>query len=108
MPVLTNSDSPTPLPRDLAFADLEAASGDGNYQSLTGQFGFLSASNGQVYVVNLAPQSTEPTIYDEVTHTATHSFREQRDVGDPMRDLLAVSVAPQRIAVNPTKALPPR
>ena len=100
VPVLTNPDSPTPLPRDLAFADLEPASGDANYQSLAGQFGFLSASNGQVYVVNLAPQSTEPTLYNEVTNTATHSFREQRDVGNPAKDVLTVSVAPQRIAVT--------
>jgi hypothetical protein len=96
---MTNPDSPTPLPRDLAFADLEPAPGDSNYQSLSGQFGFLSASNGQVYVVNLAPISTQAATYNEVTNTATHSFREQRDVGQPARDALTVSIAPQRVAV---------
>ena len=52
-------------------------------------------------MVNLGcPQSTEPTLYNEVTNTATHSFREQRDVGNPAKDVLTVSVAPQRIAVT--------
>jgi len=96
VPVLANPDSPPPLPRDIAFADLEPTPNDTNYHSLSGQFGFLLASNGQVYVVNLAPDG-EP-------QTATHSFREARDVGKAVRTQLVLSIAPQRLALVPDQA----
>lgn len=88
IPTFIFPDSPPPLARDLAFADLTPTSVDPNVQSLSGQFGFLLASNGHVYVINLAPS-------DQLT-AATHSFRETRLVGEAARTPLAVSIAPQR------------
>jgi hypothetical protein len=89
----SNPDSPAPLPRDIAFAELDMQRIDtnSNYHSLSGQFGFLLASNGQVYVVNLAPSGDDKT--------PTHSFREVRDVGKSLRTPLAISIAPQRSVV---------
>jgi hypothetical protein len=95
IPTFSNPDSPPPLPRDIAFADLQPTATDGNYQALSGQFGFLLASNGSVYVLNLAPQSGQS---DEVG-TATNSFRDSRDVGQSVRTPLAISIAPQRSVV---------
>jgi hypothetical protein len=92
VPTFSNPDSPPPLPRDLAFADLQPTATDGNAHSLSGKFGFLLASNGQVYVVNLAPNGEDNT-------TPTHSFREVRDIGKFARTALAVSIAPQRSPV---------
>jgi hypothetical protein len=92
VPIFSNTDSPAPLPRDLAFADLQPSDGDTNYHSLSGKFGFLLASNGQVYVVNVAPNGEDST-------TATHSFREVRDIGKSTRTPLAVSIAPQRSVI---------
>ncbi len=94
----TNPDSPPPLPRDISFADLQPASADANYQALSGQFGFVVASNGQVYVLNLAPLGEGAT--------ATHSFREIRDVGQPARTSLAISIAPQRSVIISDQAFP--
>jgi hypothetical protein len=91
IPTFTYPDSPPPLPLDMAFADLQPTSSDTNVHSLSGQFGFLIASNGQVYVVNLAPNGED--------QTETHSFREVRDVGKSARTDLAVSIAPQRAVV---------
>ena len=93
IPTFINPDSPPPLPRDLAFADLQRIDSDTNVHALFGQFGFLLASNGQVYVLNLAPIGEDGT--------ATNSFRDVRDVGKSSRTPLAVSIAPQR-SVPPT------
>jgi hypothetical protein len=57
IPTFSNPDSPPPVPRDLAFADLEPITTDANVHSLSGQFGFLLGSNGVVYAINLAPGS---------------------------------------------------
>ena len=94
IPTFANPDSPPPLPRDVAFADLQPISTDANYHSLSGQFGFVLASNGQVYVLNLAPNGEDGTTALPIT--ATHSFRELRDVGQAVRTSLAVLIAPQR------------
>jgi hypothetical protein len=95
IPTFLNPDSPPPLPRDIAFADLQPTANDSNFQALSGQFGFLLASNGSVYVINLAPQNGQS---DEVG-TATNSFRESRDVGQSVRTPIALSIAPQRSVV---------
>ncbi len=92
IPSLLSPDSAAPLPRDLAFADLESLQGDNNVQALNGQFGFLLGSNGQVYVINLAPTG-------EDTVTATNSFREYRDLGQTTYTPIALTIAPQRTAV---------
>jgi hypothetical protein len=91
VPTFTSPDSPPPLPRDIAFAELRPVQGDGNVHSLSGQFAFLLASDGQVYVVNLAP--------DNEPYTATHSFRAVRDLSKPERTPLSLSIAPQRAVV---------
>jgi hypothetical protein len=78
----SNPDLPPPLPRDIAFANLPAADAT-NVQSLTGQFAFLLASDGNVYPVD----------------TATHTFREVRDVGEAQATELLLSIAPQRSVV---------
>jgi len=57
IPTFSNPDSPPPVPRDLAFADLEPIATDANVHSLSGQFGFLLGSNGVVYTINLAPSN---------------------------------------------------
>jgi hypothetical protein len=92
VPTFSSPDTPSPLPRDLSFADLVPAEGDTNVQSLSGKFGFLLASNGQVYVVNIAPAGEDQS-------TSTHSFREVREIGKPTRTQLSVSIAPQRSVV---------
>jgi hypothetical protein len=96
IPTFTNPDSPPPLPRDLAFADLQQVDGNTNYHALSGQFGFLLASNGQVYVLNLDPKGVDGVTSEA---TATHSVRESRDVGEASRTAIAVSIAPQRAVV---------
>ncbi|MBN2576880.1 MAG: hypothetical protein JXP73_20115 [Deltaproteobacteria bacterium] len=96
IPTFANPDSPPPLPRDLAFVDLRPTENDGNYHALSGQFAFVLAANGQVYVLNLAPNGENGT--------ATHSFRESRDVGKNTRTPIAVSIAPQRSVVQSDQA----
>ncbi len=99
IPVFASPDNPSPLPRDVAFADLQPAASDSNIQSLSGQFGFLIGSNGQVYVLNLAPIGEDGTSLASdgttVTATATNSFRETRDVGKWAKTPLAITIAPQ-------------
>lgn len=82
VPTFSNPDLPPPLPRDITFASLIPASSS-NPQSLSGQFGFLLAANGQVYPVD----------------TATHSFREYRDNGQAQATALLLSITPQRSVV---------
>ncbi|HEX7508012.1 MAG TPA: hypothetical protein VF550_14640 [Polyangia bacterium] len=106
-----NPDNPPPLPRDISFADLQPSATDTNYQSLSGQFGFVIASNGQVYVLNLAPNgedgsSSAPDRTKTMPITATHSFRDARDVGKWARTPLALSIAPQRTVITSDQAFP--
>jgi len=88
VPTFANPDLPPPLPRDIAFANLTPSDGDTNVHSLSGQFGFLLASNGQVYTVD----------------TSTHSFREVRDVGKDAATALLLSIVPQRTPVAADQA----
>jgi hypothetical protein len=117
IPTFLNADSPPPVPRDIAFADLRAGAGDTNYHALNGQFGFVLASNGQVYVLNLAPSGedgqTLPPNLSCATHlangavvppAATNSFRDVRDVGQCSRTPRAISIAPQRSAPSSDQA----
>jgi hypothetical protein len=90
VPTFSNSDLSPPLPRDIAFANLIASDSDTNYNALTGPFGFLLASNGQVYAVD----------------TSTHSFREVREVGAKTWTPLLLSIAPQRLVVVSDQAFP--
>lgn len=111
IPTFSNPDNPPALPRDIAFADLQPISTDANYQSLSGQFGFVVATSGQVYVLNLAPNGEDGTgIAPDKTLTmpvtATHSFRDVRDVGKWARTPLALSIAPQRQVVISNQAFP--
>jgi hypothetical protein len=111
IPTFNNPDSPPPLPRDIAFADLQPLANNTNYHSLSGQFGFVVASNGYVYVLNIAPSGEDATSIDSdgtitVEATATHSFREQRDDGDRVRTPLVISIAPQREAVTSDQSFP--
>jgi hypothetical protein len=96
IPTFLNSDLPPPLPRDISFAELQPYAGDANVHALSGQFGFVLASNGQVYVLNLAPNAEDAT--------ATHSFREVRDVGKTSRTPIAMSIAPQRSELQTDQA----
>ena len=109
IPIFSNLDSPPPLPRDISFADLQPVTGDGNFHSLSGQFGFVLTSSGQVYVLNLDPNGEDVfrKIADElVPAAATHSFRETRDVGKYARTPLALSIAPQRQVLISDQAFP--
>jgi len=106
----SNPDNPPPLPRDISFAELVAPAGV-NVHSLQGQFGFVVASNGKVYVLNLAPTGEDASFvgYDGntlVPPTATHSFREARDVGKTSRTPLSLSIAPQRDVIVSDQAFP--
>lgn len=112
IPSLTSPDSPPPLPRDIAFADLRPSADDTNYHALSGQFGFLLASDGEVYAISLAPMGEDgktpipnsscadnlPLNASYLPAAATNSFRDERDTGQCARTPLTVSVAPQRIA----------
>ncbi len=95
IPVLSSQDVQPPLARDIAFAELDVPEANwlSKPQGLTGQFGFLLASNGTVYVTNLAP-NPEPLILrsnedpdpakfalEFIRSTATHAFREARSTG---------------------------
>jgi hypothetical protein len=111
IPTFSNPDSPPPLPRDIAFADLQPQANNTNYHSLSGQFGFVVASNGYVYVLNVAPSGEDATSVDSggtilVEATATHSFREQRDDGDRVRTPLEISTAPQRESAISDQSFP--
>jgi len=111
IPTFLNPDSPPPLPRDISFAELQPIATDANYQSLSGQFGFVVASNGQVYVLNLAPNGEDksyiaPSDSEYVPATATHSFRDVRDVGKYARTPLALSIAPQRLVLVSDQSFP--
>jgi hypothetical protein len=104
VPVFTNPDSPPPLPRDISFADLQPVATT-NPHALSGQFGFLLASNGQVYVINVAPRGVDSDTKDyEENQTPTHSFREVRDVGNGLPTALSVLIAPQRPVVAADQA----
>ena len=111
VPVLSNPDSTPPVPRDITFAEIRPVNGaDTYYQSLSGQFGFLLASSGQVYVVNLAPQ---PALADSTASLgttspsmATHSFRESRDLGKSGITTIALSVVPQHSIIGTDQAFP--
>jgi hypothetical protein len=109
IPTLTNPDSTPPVPRDITFAEIRPVPPtDTYYQSLSGQFGFLLASSGQVYVVNLAPQParSDTTASEDTTppSMATHSFREYRDSGKSGATAIELSVAPQRAVVDSDQA----
>jgi hypothetical protein len=111
IPTFSNPDSPSPVPRDIAFADLQPLATDTNYHALSGQFGFVVASNGYVYVLNVAPSGEDATSVDTdgtilVEATATHSFREQRDDGDRVRTPLEISIAPQRESAASDQSFP--
>jgi hypothetical protein len=111
IPTFSNPDSPPPLPRDISFADLQPTATDANFQSLSGQFGFVVASNGQVYVLNLAPIGEDtphlvPSDQEQVPAAATHSFRDLRDVGKYARTPIALSIAPQRQVIISDQAFP--
>ncbi|HEX7498959.1 MAG TPA: hypothetical protein VF524_01510, partial [Polyangia bacterium] len=104
------------MPRDLAFADLQPTATDANYHSLSGQFGFVLAASGQVYVLNLAPNGEDgltpipatscvpPNSATTLPAVATNSFREVRDVGQCARTQIAVSIAPQRSVLQTDQA----
>jgi hypothetical protein len=118
IPTFSNPDTPPPLPRDIAFAEFQPTAGNANYHALSGQFGFVLASSGQVYVLNLAPSyedgATPPPSSSCTTYlpadaaalpaAATHSFREAREVGQCARAPAAVSIAPQRQATQTDQA----
>jgi len=120
IPTFSNPDSPPPLPRDIAFVDLQPIATDANYHSLSGQFGFVLASSGQVYVLNLAPNGEDgtspvppstcatnlPAGATTLPASATHSFRETRDVGQCARTPLAMTIAPQRSVIQSDQAFP--
>jgi hypothetical protein len=111
IPTFSNPDSPSPLPRDIAFANLQPLATDTNYHALSGQFGFVLASNGYVYVLNVAPSGEDATSIGPdgtilVEATATHSFREQRDDGVRVRTPLVISIAPQREAITSDQSFP--
>jgi hypothetical protein len=111
IPTFANPDNPPPLPRDITFAELLPTANDSNFQSLSGQFGFVVASNGQVYVLNLAPTNEDGLHIasdgiSPIPSTATHSFREVRDVGKWSRTPLALSIAPQRQVTVSDQAFP--
>ena len=106
-----NPDSPSPLPRDISFAELRPIDSDTNYHSLSGQFGFVVASSGQVYVLNLAPtgeDAAQPATTDQYQTfvAATHSFRDYRDVGKRSRTPLEMSISPQRQEGNSDQSFP--
>ncbi len=50
-----NSDLPAPIPRDIAFGTVTSASSEG----LDGSFGYLLGSDGQVYIINVAPSTRQ-------------------------------------------------
>jgi hypothetical protein len=112
IPTFANPNSPPPLPRDISFAELTPPPGDGNIHSLSGQFGFIVASSGQVYVLNLDPtgenvvRTTPAPDYIKVPPTATNSFREARDVGKEFRTPQALTIAPQRQVIISDQAFP--
>jgi hypothetical protein len=115
IPTFSSPNSPPPIPRDIAFADLQLdpTISDANIHSLRGQFGFVVASNGQVYVLNLDPTGegttwigTDGTTPTTLPATATHSFREVRDVGKSTPTPLAISIAPQRQVLVSDQAFP--
>lgn len=83
VPTFTYPDQPKPMPKDIAFGNLIATDSDTNYNALSGEFGFLLGSNGQVYAID----------------TSTHAFREARDVGKAQSTDLLLSIAPQRSVV---------
>lgn len=87
IPSFANS-NPAPLPRDIAFVDLQPPNDESNLQALRGQYGFLLASNNQVYILNLAPNQEEAT--------QTHSFRDFRELGKIQRTPLGLNLDPQR------------
>lgn len=116
IPTFSNPNSPPPVPRDLAFADLEPIATDANIHSLSGQFGFLLGSNGLVYAINLAPNDEDdqnpinpsPTFQTLACQlgitcppqiTATNSFRATRTVDYNIETPIAISIAPQRSVV---------
>jgi predicted heme/steroid binding protein len=109
-----NPDNPPPLPRDISFADLQPIASNTNYQSLNGQFGFVVASSGQVYVLNLAPKGEDTThtavdsagVTETIYAAATHSFRDARDIGKLARTPIAISIAPQRQVIVSDQAFP--
>lgn len=96
IPNLSPDDREPPLPRDIAFAEVFQAKDAlpaewlANPQGLTGQFGFLLASNGAVYITNLAPNPEAALLVANgttnsdtfrvqfVRSQATHGFREGR------------------------------
>jgi hypothetical protein len=88
IPSFTNATQSAPLPRDIAFVDLQPPNDESNLQALRGQYGFLLASNNQVYILNLAPNNEETT--------QTHSFRDFRELGKIERTPLGLSLEPQR------------
>lgn len=118
IPTFANPDTPPPLARDIAFADFQAPGGTTNYHALAGQHGFVLASSGQVFVLNVAPSGEEgatklpadtcATHLPEGTEVrpaiATHSFREVRDVGQCARTPIGVSIAPQRSVIRSDQA----
>jgi hypothetical protein len=110
-----NPDNPPPLPRDISFAALQPIASDTHYQSLNGQFGFVVASSGQVYVLNLAPNGEDVThtvvdsagVTETIYAAATHSFRDTRDdLGKRARTPIAISIAPQRQVIVSDQAFP--
>ena len=115
IPTFSNPDTAPPLPRDIAFADFQPVTGNANYHALSGQFGFVLASSGQAYVLNLAPNGEDgqgpvpadtclPDGMSKLPAAATHSFREARDVGKCTRTPIAVSIVPQRQATQTDQA----
>lgn len=115
IPTFSNPDTAPPLPRDIAFADFQPVAGSTNYHALSGQFGFVLASSGQIYVLNLAPNGEDgkglvpndtclPDGTSKLPVVATHSFREARDVGQCARTPIAVSIAPQRQSTQTDQA----
>lgn len=102
-------DLPPAIPRDIAFASLLVpGAADSSDQLADGAFGFMLASNGNVYLVNIdpTPRAQEP---DPMPHSlrnrnlgaAADGRGSPRVVGVPSRNFSATSVSfPTRIAVT--------
>ncbi len=99
VPVGDQQDLPLPLPKDIAFANLSLpGTNKVSNNQLDGAFGFLLATDGEVYVMNL-----DPTNNDSSTPPFVHSFRnaalsragtksEGPEASDPVRDFTTTEV----------------
>ncbi len=96
LPMARIAGVPNPLPVDLAFASMTLRPGGSvPYDTLDGVFGFLLASNGLVYIVNLRPT---PRATETSAPPFVHSLRVDLDP-------LATRLVPGRLTTPPTRTV---